>query len=234
MTATAGSIRFNTDSSKLEIYNGDKWWNIDSTSPQEQTGGGRGVFAGAIPASDTIQYINIASTGNSIDFGNLSTNRYETEHVSDRTRGVICGGYESPVRVNKMEYITMASEGHAVTFGTLNEARGHMSGASNSTRGLVAGGQINPGGSSDITVNIGHITIQTLASYADFGDLATARWFAGGGRSNSTRALFAGGGTPSEVNTIDYVTIASTGDSADFGDLTTKSYGMGSGMPLML
>ena len=229
MSIPLGALRFNTDSSKMEYYDGNQWVNITSTSPESQTGGGRGVFAGSIPAKDTIEYINIASTGNSIDFGNLSENRYETEHVSDRTRGVICGGYESPVRVNKMEYITMASTGHAVTFGTLNAARGHMSGASNSTRGLVAGGQINPGGSSDITVNIGHITIQTLASYNDFGDLATARWFAGGGRSNSTRALFAGGGTPAEVNTINYVTISTTGDSSDFGDLTIRAYGMGSG-----
>ena len=31
--ATSGSIRFNTDSSKLEIYNGEAWWEIDATSP---------------------------------------------------------------------------------------------------------------------------------------------------------------------------------------------------------
>ena len=34
-TATSGSIRFNTDSSRLEIYNGEAWWAIDSTSPEE-------------------------------------------------------------------------------------------------------------------------------------------------------------------------------------------------------
>ena len=28
-TAPAGSIRFNTDSNKMEIYNGEQWWNID-------------------------------------------------------------------------------------------------------------------------------------------------------------------------------------------------------------
>ena len=33
-TAPAGSIRFNTDSNKLEIYNGEQWWNIDATSPE--------------------------------------------------------------------------------------------------------------------------------------------------------------------------------------------------------
>ncbi len=35
--AASGSIRFNTDSSKLEIYNGEAWWEIDATSPEEQT-----------------------------------------------------------------------------------------------------------------------------------------------------------------------------------------------------
>ena len=44
MAVPAGSIRFNTDSSKMEIYNGEKWWEIDSTSPQEQIGGTRGVW----------------------------------------------------------------------------------------------------------------------------------------------------------------------------------------------
>ena len=44
--ATSGSIRFNTDSSKLEIYNGEAWWEIDATSPEQQTGGTRGLFAG--------------------------------------------------------------------------------------------------------------------------------------------------------------------------------------------
>ena len=50
-TAPAGSIRFNTDSNKMEIYNGEKWWEVDSTSPTEQNwvelvgcGGGGGAF----------------------------------------------------------------------------------------------------------------------------------------------------------------------------------------------
>ena len=45
-TATSGSIRFNTDSSKLEIYNGEAWFEINSTSPEELTGGARGFILG--------------------------------------------------------------------------------------------------------------------------------------------------------------------------------------------
>ena len=42
----SGSIRFNTDSRKMEIYNGEAWWEIDSTSPEEQTGGTRALSMG--------------------------------------------------------------------------------------------------------------------------------------------------------------------------------------------
>ena len=42
-TPPSGSIRFNTDSAKMEIYNGEQWWEIDSTSPEQQTGGTRAL-----------------------------------------------------------------------------------------------------------------------------------------------------------------------------------------------
>ena len=43
-TPPSGSIRFNTDSAKMEIYNGEQWWDIDATSPEQETGGTRGVL----------------------------------------------------------------------------------------------------------------------------------------------------------------------------------------------
>ena len=73
---TSGSIRFNTDSSKLERYNGVQWWEIDATSPELQTGGTRGIwFGGEGPSSpaprNTIQFVNVDSTGNAADFGDM-------------------------------------------------------------------------------------------------------------------------------------------------------------------
>ena len=38
--------------------------------------------------------------------------------------------------------------------------------------------------------------------------------------SNSIRAVWAGGGSPTK-NTIDFVTIQTTGNATDFGDLST-------------
>ena len=72
-TATSGSIRFNTDSRKLEIYNGEAWWEIDATSPEEQTGGTRGLWGGGGPSATTrIDFVTISTTGDAIDFGNLT------------------------------------------------------------------------------------------------------------------------------------------------------------------
>jgi len=90
-TPPAGSIRFNTDSSKMEIYNGDKWWEIDSTSPTEQTGGTRGLFMGqhADPAyTNTCCYINIETTGNATDFGDLTSQRVVNAAAGDAHGGL--------------------------------------------------------------------------------------------------------------------------------------------------
>ena len=37
--------------------------------------------------------------------------------------------------------------------------------------------------------------------------------------ASSTRVVFAGGRTPSEINNMDFVQIPSTGNAIDFGDL---------------
>ena len=47
---------------------------VDSWSPDLMTGGARGLFGGGITPgeSDTIEFINIATTGDATDFGNLT------------------------------------------------------------------------------------------------------------------------------------------------------------------
>ena len=59
-TAKAGAIRFNTDSSQMEIYDGNQWTGILGTSPDQQTGGTRGLWAGRnSPHTDAIDFVNI-------------------------------------------------------------------------------------------------------------------------------------------------------------------------------
>ena len=81
MSKVSGSIRFNTDSSRLEIYNGEQWWEIDATSPELQTGGTRGLsMGGSYPSTsavNVIEFANIDSTGNFANFGDLTGQRTE-------------------------------------------------------------------------------------------------------------------------------------------------------------
>ena len=45
----AGAMRFNTDSSQMEIYDGNQWTGIVGDSPDQHTGGTRGLWAGGDP-----------------------------------------------------------------------------------------------------------------------------------------------------------------------------------------
>ena len=213
--------------------------------PTEMRGGrGRGVFCGgyygAAPSpgniSDQMDYVEIATTGNATDFGDMAHNAAKQGSVSSSTRGVTGTGI-SPGVTTKMQYVTISSQGGGSTFGDLTLARTHPAAASNTTRGLFAGGW-NP-----ISFNvIEYITIASTGDGTDFGDLKQPRWFAGGGRASSTRMVFIAGVTQSTSpwspapNTlyedmIDYVEIATKGNSQDFGELTggLKGYGMGCG-----
>ena len=192
---------------------------------------GRALFGGGSTIDNTIQSLNIQSQGNTEDFGDLSTGRYETECASSSTRGIWGGGYtESPnVKVDVIEFVTIANSSNTTDFGNLTEARGHLAGMCNSTRGVFANGTTNP--SPHPVVNtIDYITIATAGNATNFGDSTTASKPMGGGRSSTTRGIFTLGNAPSAVNNIEYITIASTGDSQDFGDLTGFSgWGKGAG-----
>ena len=192
---------------------------------------GRALFGGGSTIDNTIQSLNIQSQGNTENFGDLSTGRYETECASSSTRGIWGGGYtESPnVKVDVVEFVTIANSSNTTDFGNLTVARGHLAGMCNSTRGVFANGTTNP--SPHPVVNtIDYITIATAGNATNFGDSTTASKPMGGGRSSTTRGIFTLGNAPSAVNNIEYITIASTGDSQDFGDLTGFSgWGKGAG-----
>ena len=220
MTATSGSIRFNTDSSKLEIYNGEKWWEIDSTSPAEQTGGDRMLVAGGWGAGNRISSIQMNTTGSVSDFGNQNVTRYGQSGASDRTRGVWLGGRNDPspgVSMGDIDYVTFATFGDAVEFGTLSTVTREMSaGCADNTRGVILGGKSNGG----ILDSIQYITIQSKGNTQPFGDLDVGRGKPGG-CSSPTRGIAYCGDSPNHTtyhNTIQYITIATTGNAADFGD----------------
>ena len=165
---TAGAFRFNTDSSQLEIYDGNQWTGVLSTSPEQQTGGTRGLFMGGYqsPAKrDFIEYVNISTTGNSVDFGNLIAANMNASGLASRTRAIAGGGNTGSV-VDTIQAVTISSTGDAVDYGNLTVARRYAAPMNSSTRGLFAGG-----GTPTVQDVIDYTTISTAQDAKDFGDL---------------------------------------------------------------
>ena len=185
------------------------------TGPTEQRGRGRGVFGGGFTTGNvnTIDYINIQSTGNATDFGDLTLARHGIAPCSSSTRGVFGGG-ASPTFVNTIDYVTISSAANALDFGDLTQTIHTSSSCSSSTRGVFGGG-LTP----TTLNNIEYITISSIGNTVDFGDLTQSRYGLSA-CSSSTRGVFGGGLTPTTLNNIEYITISSTGNAIDFGDLT--------------
>ena len=116
MALRAGAIRFNTDSSQMEIYDGNQWTGILATSPELQTGGTRGVFIGG-GSPYAIDMITVDTTGSIADFGTSLSNAGYVAAASSRTRGI--GGGDAPSSTNTIQFITFASTGDGQDFGDM-------------------------------------------------------------------------------------------------------------------
>ena len=96
VTVPTGAIRYNTDSNKMECFNGTQWMQVAVSSP-DLDGGARGLIASGRIASgnpsDVIDYITITSAGNATDFGNLTGSKFGPAAAGSKTRGLfMCGG----------------------------------------------------------------------------------------------------------------------------------------------
>jgi len=179
---------------------------------------GRALFMGSSVGSGGVtdtDYINIDSTGNAADFGNLSAGASGVSAISSSTRAL---GFSAGAKVNTIEYFTVASTGNSTDFGDMAAAAASQGSVSNSTRAIAAGGE-----ESSVTNRIQYVTFATTGNTTDFGDLI------GSGNVNytpapansTTRGVFAGG-IGSDV--IQYITMASTGNGTDFGNLSAADY----------
>jgi hypothetical protein len=187
------------------------------------------VFAGSYNGSfsNVIQQIQIATAGNSTDFGDLSTVRTMVSAASSSTRGIFAGGTSDLSNAtNTIEYITIVTAGNATDFGDLLAIAAYGSGCGDSTRAVFAHGNSSGSFSSYLATNVlSYITIASAGNSTDFGDIATTNRHSTSACSSSTRGVFSSGSTaapnlPSATNVIDYVTIASAGNTTDFGDLS--------------
>ena len=188
--------------------------------------GTKGLWAGGQLSSgypnlsNVIEYVTIATTGNTTDFGDLTVARIWNTGCSDGTKGLFGGGYsdwDDWVRTNTIDYVTVATTGDATDFGDLSVARAVAGACSNETRGLWGGGHLNYSTGQDV---IDYITMATTGNATDFGDLINDNGY-NGACSDGTKGVWGGGWEyPVRVDVIQYVTIATTGNATDFGDLT--------------
>ena len=218
VTAKAGAMRFNTDSNQLEIYDGNRWTGVLATSTNLQTGGTRGLIQhnclAGNAATNVIQFINLTTTGDAVDFGDDTKNIKWCTGAGSRTRAIWSGSY-NPATTDNIRFSTFASQGNTQDFGDMTQKAVFNSSTSSSTRMIHFCGS-NP----SRTNTIEYTTIAHLGNSVNFGDATYVNNYASGFGS-PTRAVFSGGYSPNTgVNTQNYLTISTTGNASDFGDLT--------------
>ena len=178
---------------------------------------------------NTIEYVTIATTGNSTDFGDLTVARERLSAASNGSRVVFNGGNASS-KYNTMDYVTGDTTGNATDFGDLLTVLNNhgATGTGTGDRAIVFGG--NP--SSGYHNVIQYFAVSTTGNSADFGDLTGNHAYASA-CCNATKAQFVGGYGPGDINVIQEVTMATLGNAVDFGDLTEAIYSSGatSGSP---
>jgi hypothetical protein len=223
-----GAIRFNTDSNKPELWDGSQWAEFQLSTPNlgrsvDTQPGARGLFGGGQQASPvgeikSIDYINIASTGNAQDFGDLQQTRASLSSLGSSTRGFWVGGRDAPANYDIIEFVNFGSLGNFTDFGNLSSAKQGPFGLSNATRGIAGGGTFGN--------TVDYITMASTGTVSTFGTLTPSNL----GTYQSacmtpTRGVYHQSLKPSPYAGsifLGNITIATTGDSTQFGDLSQE------------
>ena len=80
-----------------------------------------GRYAPSPTEMTTIQYVQIQTLGNAIEFGDLISARNDSGGMSDCVRGICYGGGS----INNIEYIHISTLGNAFDFGDAQNAAGY-------------------------------------------------------------------------------------------------------------
>jgi len=220
---TSGNAVFTSDEQYL-LNISNRWPTSGNAFPVN-----RALFAGggALSAFDdlrSIDYIDVSSTGNASDFGDLVQPVSNGGATASTTRGLFLGGsswYES-INGNQVSYVSIGSLGDAQDFGDLISGSRYGGACGSSTRALYSNGAYGLGVGGAVSP-IDYFTIASTGNGTDFGDntIAAENKTA---FSSPTRGIFSCGYnssySPAYTNVMDYVTIASTGNATDFGDNT--------------
>ena len=151
----------------------------------------RGVVAGGeigtnpYPYTNAMEFITISTTGDAVDFGDLSSIRRFTAGGGNATRGIFASGYDAnPAGTNVIDYITFTSTGNATDFGDMTVISSYTGGSSSSPTRMCVYDSSSPSVKS-----IEKIEIVTTGNGVDFGDTVVAHYAGGSGSSNGHGGL---------------------------------------------
>ena len=138
----------------------------------------RGVHALGLdpPNSNTrinvLDTVEIMTTGNATDFGDLTVSRMPSGAASNAVRGLFGHGETASTRVNTIDFITIATKGNAQDFGdnTTSVQNTQSSACSSPTRALWGGGA-----TPSKTDTIDFVEIMTTGNAVDFGNLQASK-----------------------------------------------------------
>jgi hypothetical protein len=238
-----GSLRFNTDSAKLEYFRGNTigWTEIEASSHElggAATSGsidGRGtraIFGGGYiapgPCFNNTDAITIETLGNTIDFNNLTASKTGGYTIGNSTRSVYAGGRLSTTpsgsTTNEISFCNFSTQNdYSDSGGDLSSISygraGYAYALSSTTRGIIAGGLLYNPPSPATFDDIGFVTISSTGNTSTFGDLNYEK-YEGGAGSSATRGLIMCGYGPNYTSLVEFITIATTGNALEFGNLT--------------
>ena len=202
----------------------------------------RGFICGATQQStygnygNSIEFVTIASTGDSTEFGDLAhPGKQLNAGCESSTRGIILGGYTGTTpsdntATNNIQFFNFASQGDTTRFGELTEKARNVIAVSDQTRGVRMGGLSESVSPSAFTNTIDFITMASEGNATDFGDTFGLD-LNGAPVQNRTRGVMMGTETPSgQLNLIQFITIQSAGNTTDFGDLSAARAGVPAGL----
>ena len=188
---------------------------------------GRGVFGTGYnnaPNSslNSMQFVTIATTGNTEDFGDLADSSNAKGSFGSATRGFFAGGDSVPGQAdnNTIEFTTFSSLGGANDFGDMTSTKAYLNGMSNDIRGFFVGGATTPEYVNQNVIEF--VTMASTGDASDFGDLSTTTR-RGSSAASNTRGIIQLGqtGNDNTKRLIQFITLSTLGDAQDFGEVTT-------------
>jgi len=116
-----------------DVTNGFRYTNGSSSNTRSLVYGGS--WNSGVADGNTIQYITIATLGNSVDFGDAIRSGTHRGGFSNSIRGGAAGGYYPSADFNTIEFVNIATTGNGIDWGDLSQTRSYNQGTTSDSHG---------------------------------------------------------------------------------------------------